>query len=432
MDPAATRGLPAHPAPRPARPARWAGWTGRHTRRRRAIQLAFLAVFAVLPLLDLVRFDFPARKLHFFRGEIWLDEWTILWLALMLGMWLVGAATLVLGRVYCAYACPQTIFSELAHDVDALARRLSRPIAEPRRTLARGAMRWALIGLLSLAATVLFLGYFSPLSEVLSRLARLDVSLWLGAVGAITTGIGILNLLFVREGFCRAVCPYGLLQGILEDGRSLHVAFDESTGKCIDCAACARVCPMAIDIREGSFQIECTRCGSCADACAAVLGRRKRPSLLAFRMGSADAASPWDLKRFLVTGATGAFAAALLLAVAVRQPITLHLAPVYTESTAQIPGVAEARYLLRAANRGHEAVPLGVTAVGLPPGSVLSGAAGANVAPGREQRFTLVVRLPRSAIGGSVLPFELVVKAGSKETRFASTFFAPSGGRKPS
>ena len=118
----------------------------------------------------------------------------------------------------------------------------------------------------------------------------------------------------MRETFCRTACPYGLLQGVIEDGRSLHVRFDATPGACIDCGACARACPMDIDIRKGSFQIECTRCGSCIDSCDAVLSRLKpaRPGLLRFDF-AAFSWRVWDLKRALVALATAGFALATLM-----------------------------------------------------------------------------------------------------------------------
>jgi cytochrome c oxidase accessory protein FixG len=401
-----------------------AQFRGRHTRRRRAIQLAFLGVFVLLPLFDLLRFDFPGNRLLFFRAEVGLDEWAILGLAILFAMWLVGAVSLLFGRVYCAYACPQMVFTELAHDLDALGKRLARRIDPKARPGTARAVSLAGIALLSLAATVLFMGYFAPLPEVLRRLARLDVGPWIGAVGAVTTALGIANLVFVRESFCRTACPYGLLQGVIEDGRSLNVRFDATPGACIECGACERVCPMEIDIRDGSFQIECTRCGSCIDACDEVLGRLKRPGLLAFDTGGLGHGG-WDAKRLLVTAATVGFGVALAFVVARRETLALRLSPLYTESQAATDE-AESRFLLRATNRGKAPVALEVEAEGLPAGARVEGVPSDPLAPGAEQRFTLVVRLPRQELHGSVTPFVWVVRSAERQQRFDAAFYAPA------
>ncbi|HXK10104.1 MAG TPA: 4Fe-4S dicluster domain-containing protein [Vicinamibacteria bacterium] len=403
-------------------------WTGHFTVQRRLVQLAFLAVFVLLPLFDLFRFDLPAGKLLLFGQEIWLDEWALLWLALMFGMWLVGAASLVFGRVYCAYACPQTVFSELAHDADAIGRRLTRGLGPAGRAKAARAIALALVALLSLAATALFMAYFAPLGDVLRRIARLDFGPWVGAIGALTTLLAFLNLALVRESFCRSVCPYGLLQGVIEDGRSLHVRLDETTGACIDCEACARVCPMGIDIREGSFQIECTRCGSCIDSCDAILGRLRpaRPGVLRFDFRGFDAGG-WDVKRTLVTVATVGFGVALAAAALTRQPFTVQISPVYAaeaESSAADPTLAEARYLLRASNRTKGPLAIKVRLDGLPETARIEGLEDPAVPPGVERKFSLVVKVPSRSLAGSVTPFSWVVATGVFERRVDATFFA--------
>jgi polyferredoxin len=402
-------------------------WTGRHTRRRRAIQLSFLAVFALLPLFDLLRFDFPRGRLHLFRREIWLDEWALLWLALMFAMWLVGAASLVLGRVYCAYACPQTVFSELAHDFDALGQRLARRFDPQLRPRVARAASLALVALVSLAAAALLMGYFAPLPDVLARLARFDVGPWVGAVGVCATLLAFLDFAFVRESFCRTACPYGLLQGVIEDGRSLHVRFDATPGACIECGACVRVCPMDIDIRRGSFQIECTRCASCIDACDAVLARlkRPRPGLLRFDF-AAFSWRRWDAKRALVALATAGFGLALVAAVATRETLALRLSPVYHDARGAAD-VAESRFLLRVQNRGAAEVALGVRVEGLPSATRVTGAEDARVPAGQERQFTLIVRVPRSEVQSSVTPFAWVVSGAGRPQRFPAALFAPGG-----
>jgi cytochrome c oxidase accessory protein FixG len=405
-----------------------ARWGGRYTDRRRVIQLAFLATFVLLPLFDLFRFDFGTGRLHLFRHEIWLDEWMLLWLALMFAMWLIGAVSLLFGRVFCAYACPQMVFSEIAHDIESLARRLTRRLDRKQQPQAQRAVSWTLILALSVAASVLFMGYFSPLPDVVQRLLRLDFGLWVGAVGATTTLIGFLNLVFVRERFCRSVCPYGLLQGVLEDGRSLHVAFDETTGDCIDCGACVRVCPMEIDIRDGAFQIECTRCGSCIDSCEQVLARLDRPTLLAFNLAGFSLKG-WDAKRVLVAVATVGFAVALVFAVATRETFAVWIAPMHEAATRGEGDLAEEQFLLRAANRGTEPVHFDVRTEGLPEATVLEGLEDPEVPPGEERRIVVTVRVPRDEVSGTVTPFQWVVATEGREERFDAAFFVPGGSR---
>lgn len=397
-------------------------FSGHNTRRRRLIQWAFLVVFVALPLFDLLRFDFASARLLVLGQEIWLDEWALLWLVLMFAMWLVGAVSLVFGRVYCAYACPQTVFSEIAHDLDAFGMRLTRGLEPRRRAVVARAISLGLLALVSLAASVLFMAYFAPLPDVVGRLLSLDFGPWVGAVGASSTLLAFLVFGFVREDFCRTACPYGLLMGVLEDGRSLHVRFDETSGKCIDCGACERVCPMAIDIRQGSFQIECTRCGSCVDACDKVLVRLKRPGLLGFELPGFS----WralDAKRALVSFATLGFGVVLVWAVARRELVAIHLSPVYSDAR-PAEGTASTRFLLRAANRGREPVALEVSAEGLPGSAAIAGLEDTLLPPGQERRFDVVVSMPLAEARASVVPFTWVIRSPEGTQRFAASIFA--------
>ncbi len=405
------------------------GWTGRFTKQRRLIQLGFFAVFAALPLFDLFRFDFVSDRLYFARQVIWLDEWTLIWLALMFAMWIVGSASLVLGRVYCAYACPQMVFSEYANDLDAVSKKLAEPFPKEKRKPVARAISLVLLSPVAVVFSALMMGYFAPLPQVLLRLSHGDVGPWVGAIGAITTVLFFLDFAFLREGFCRSVCPYGLLQGILEDGRSLHVKFDESTGQCISCRLCEHVCPMEIDIRKDSFQIECTRCGACIDACAKVLGKKGRPSLLSFNFASL-ALREWDAKRLLFGVTTVGFGVALVWAVATREIISFRLSPVYVESAAAGAGTdtVESSFLLRATNKGEEPLILNVLPDGLPPDAEVLGLSDPSVPAGTEKRFTITVRVPRGELQGSVTPFTWVVKAAERTEKFPSAFFA--AGRK--
>ena len=413
-------------------------WAGHYSKQRRRIQFLFLGTFAILPVFDLLRFDFAKSRLLILRQEIGLDEWALVWLFLMFAMWVIGAMSVVFGRVYCAYACPQMVFTELAHDIDAIAKRASRRFDLKTRPKIARAISLSLIAAMSIVASLLLLAYFAPLNEVAQRLLRLDVGPWIGLIGATVTLIAFLDLVFVREKFCQTACPYGLLQGVIEDGRSLHVKLDPSLGKCIDCGACHRVCPMGIDIRKGSFQIECTRCGSCVDACDEVLGRLKppRPSVLAFDFGGFSLRR-WDPKRVLVSVATFGFAASLLVAIVLREGVTLRLSPLYMDEAATrgaqtapgAPDVVESRYLLRATNHTKAAVELTGRVEGLPATTKLFGLEAARLGPGEEKRFTLVVRIPRAEAVAGPTPFSWVIEGGGSPRRFPASFFARTSGR---
>jgi polyferredoxin len=390
--------------------------------RRRVIQLGFLAVFVLLPAFDLFRFDLARSRFYLLGRSFWLEEWTLLWLALMFAMWLVGAASLLLGRVYCGYACPQMVFSEIAHDIDRLTGRLTGKVPGRSRKVLERVVAVALVGVVSILSSIVFLGYFAPLGEVARRMLSLDFSLWLGAVGAITTLLTFADLVWVREGFCRSVCPYGILQGIIEDGRSLHVKLDTATGPCISCRECVRVCPMGIDIRKGSFQIECTRCGACVDACAAILAERDRQGILAFRFASGQGAV--DVKRVLVTIGTVGFGVVLMVAALTRREVAFTLSPLYGQEGAESPGQVEASFLLRVANRGSTPVSVAVRLEGLSATASLEGLSDPNVPPDQEQRYMLHVRIAGGAVPPGVTPFSLVVSSGPVTSRFPAAIYS--------
>lgn len=413
-------------------------WAGHYSRQRRSIQFLFLGTFALLPVFDLLRFDFANARLLILRQEIGLDEWALVWLFLMFSMWVIGAMSVVFGRVYCAYACPQMVFTELAHDIDALAKRLTLRFDVKVRAKAARALSMALIAAMSVVASLLLMAYFAPLPEVAARLGRLDVGPWIGLLGATGSLIAFLDFVFVRERFCQSACPYGLLQGVIEDGRSLHVKLDPALGTCIDCGACHRVCPMGIDIRKGSFQIECTRCGSCIDSCEQVLMKLKTPrhSVLAFDFGGFSLRR-WDPKRVLVTVSTLGFAVALAFAIARRDAVALRLSPMYMDeaavrASATAPGSAdfiESRYLLRAANHTKAPVNLSGRIEGLPGSTQIAGLDGALLSPGEEKRFTLVVRVPRAAATPGPTAFSWIIEGGGSSRRFPASFFARTSGR---
>jgi ferredoxin len=182
---------------------------------------------------------------------------------------------------------------------------------------------------------------------------------------------------------------------------------------------------MQIDIRDGAYQIECTRCGTCIDACDTVLARLKtpRPGLLAFRMPTFSLGTI-DIKRVLVSLATIGFGVAFALAVGLRSQMAFVLSPVYTTGEHASTTILEAQFLLRASNRGRDAVSIAVRPEGLPDSAEVLGIDDPVVPAGTEKRFQLTVRLPLAATESSVTPFVLVIEGGGESKEFAAALLA--------
>ena len=263
---------------------------GRFLKARRIVGYALIALFVVLPfvrvggrpalLFDLVTREASVCGLVFRPSDGFLMM--LLGLAIVLAVFLVTA---LFGRVWCGWACPQTVYLE--HVFRPLERWLDRRRALPGKRL----IQWALYAAIAAVLANVFLAYFVGVDRL---------ALWvLGSpldhpVGfAIVVGVAALVLFdfaYFREQTCIVACPYGRLQSVLLDKQSVIVGYDvrrgeprsqprrklQTAGDCVACSACVAVCPTGIDIRDG-LQMECIGCAQCIDACDAVMDRVKKP-----------------------------------------------------------------------------------------------------------------------------------------------------------
>lgn len=274
-------------------------YDGRILRARRVVGWGLMALFVALPFLRVTHqpallLDVIQRRFVFF-GHTYFATDGVLLMLLMLSIFVaVVLTTALVGRAWCGWACPQTVYMEL------LFRPLERLFEGPReaqlrldrrgfssRRLAKNAVY---LGLSFLLANV-FLAYFVG-TESLHRWVLAAPSQHLGgfAVVLVTTGLMFLDFAWFREQMCTVVCPYARLQAVLLDPKSLVVGYDARRGEprskgkaktpghgdCIDCQACVVACPTGIDIRQG-IQLECIACGQCADACDSIMDRIKKP-----------------------------------------------------------------------------------------------------------------------------------------------------------
>ena len=258
---------------------------------RRTVQALLLAGIILLPFLSInsnpaFRMDIGQRTLFMAGSAVRIDQF---YLVLLSALVMVGGfllSTLVLGRVWCGWLCPQTVVNDL---VDLSRELLSRFL--PEQTLRYTVHIVAL--LLALAVSFNLLCWFMSPGHVAESLFALASHPVAGVCFFTTTFLMYLNLVLIQRSFCRSYCPYGRFQAALLDEGTLNLAFlEETRDRCVSCNSCVRICPMGIDIRQG-FQIECINCGRCIDACRGVMERlTNQNGLIAYRFGALSGSGP--------------------------------------------------------------------------------------------------------------------------------------------
>ncbi|MBN8729490.1 MAG: 4Fe-4S binding protein [Acidobacteria bacterium] len=268
-------------------------------RIRKRVHLIFFLIFVALPFFNVMRFDIPRQRFYFAGFELWINEFAIIFFALMFFMFVIAASAILHGRVYCSYACPQMIFSEWSITVERWAQqRINRRFPKwpaARKKIAQQSIFYSVLLVASVFLAFVFTAYFVEPRDLLARLFSFDLQTAGGITGAIVTAITFLDFTLVRLRFCTTVCPYGYLQGMLQDRNTLLVIYRDGKDEqkvCIECKKCVRVCEMGIDIRESPYQIECVHCGECIDACEDVLRKVGRPGLIHYAWGEQSAPAP--------------------------------------------------------------------------------------------------------------------------------------------
>ncbi|MEO8037339.1 MAG: cytochrome c oxidase accessory protein CcoG [Betaproteobacteria bacterium] len=243
-----------------------------------------------------VLFDIASRKFYIFGLVLWPQDIVYLTVLLIISAYSLFLFTAVAGRLWCGYACPQTVYTEIflwierKVEGERLARmKLDREPMSARRFRLK-ATKHALWIALSLWTGFTFVGYFTPIRDLFGAVISLAAgpweTFWMLFYGFATYG----NAGWMREQVCKYMCPYARFQGVMFDPDTLVITYDPERGEprggrarsvdrataglgdCVDCGICVQVCPTGIDIRDG-LQYECIGCAACIDGCDQVMDK---------------------------------------------------------------------------------------------------------------------------------------------------------------
>ncbi|MFN7339771.1 MAG: cytochrome c oxidase accessory protein CcoG [Opitutia bacterium] len=281
---------------------------GQWVRARRAVAWMLIALFAAIPWIEIggypaVFLDVEHRRFHLLGQTLGLGDLWLLFFAISGVGFTIYAVTALLGRIWCGWACPQTVYMEHVFrqvdrmiEGDHLARARLDGVSwiRPEKLLRRGSRLLVYLVLCWLVAHI-FLAYFVSIPGLYPMVTGAPTAHPTAFVAMMAvTVVLFFNFWWFREQLCLIICPYGRLQSALIDDNSVIVGYDAlrgeprgkpaagakvgaKVGDCVDCRKCVQVCPTGIDIRQG-LQMECIACTACIDACDAVMTRLSRPT----------------------------------------------------------------------------------------------------------------------------------------------------------
>jgi len=427
------------------------------------------AVFYGLPWLpwngrQAVLFDLAARRFYIFDLVLYPQDFIYLTGLLILSAFALFFFTAVGGRLWCGYACPQTVYTEIfmwvEHRIEGERGARMKLDASPWtldklwRKTAKHAV-WLTIGLWT---GFTFVGYFTPIHSLAQESFTLAFGpwewFWVNFYGFATYG----NAGFLREQVCKYMCPYARFQSVMFDRDTMVVSYDGERGEprgkrgrstdmkaaglgsCIDCGLCVQVCPVGIDICDG-LQYECIACTACIDACDGVMDKMRYPRGLiryATQNGLAKNLTRSEMfarvvrpRVLIYFGVLVAISAAFIVSLALRNTLKVDVVRDRAMLARIVDqGAIENVYRLQMMNATERTKHLRVSVSGIP-GVALAMPVALDLGPAQGRWVTLAVRVPHAsaqAAGGGAHPirFDIVqADAAGAMVSEKSTFVVP-------
>lgn len=434
---------------------------GRFRKLKWAVMVTLLTIYYGAPWLRWYRgeqspdqailIDLNRTRAYFFGIEIWPQEVYYITGILILAAVGLFFVTSLFGRVWCGYACPQTVWTDLFVWVERIIqgdRNARKKLDESRWTLEKIRKKglthliWLLIGLCTGGAWVF---YFNDAPTLLDQIIHFDVP-W--SVGGWILGLTFSTYLmagFAREQVCTYMCPYSRFQSAMFDKDTLIIAYDEARGEprgkhkagdswegkghCIDCDSCVVVCPMGIDIRHG-LQMECIACGLCVDACDNVMEKIGLPKgLIRYDTESGNKINLLRPRTLWYAGILSLVGCLMLYSLLTRAPVELNVVhdrnPLFVKLS---DGSVRNGYNITIINKRHEDKTFALKVVGIENGSVYVQASGDITAENlpvladSTGHFRIFLAAEQQAVARREIMFE-VREAGSEITASKDTIF---------
>ena len=435
--------------------------SGRYARLRTLAVWVLLGLFYVMPWVtwngrQAVLFDLPARKFYIFGLVMWPQDFIFLTGLLVIAAMSLFFFTAVGGRLWCGYACPQTVWTEAFLWMERIAEgsrseriKLDKAPWSARKLARKAAKQTMWIGA-SLWTGVTFVGFFTPIQTLVANIAVLSLGpwewFWSLFYGFATYG----NAGFLREQVCKYMCPYARFQSAMFDRDTMIVTYDAARGEprgsrrrgadlpalnlgaCVDCTLCVQVCPTGIDIRKG-LQYECIACAACIDACDTVMDKMSYPrGLIRYTTQNALERKPTRLVRprtVLYAVILGGLATAFGVGLARRTPVDVDVIRDRNALYRMLDdGRVENVYSVKILNKTEQAHRFAVTVHGH--GDLTLEPQPMQFEVGGGEVFSATVRVRRPAyepVGAEDIEFEVQALDDSKlEAETRARFLAPT------